>query len=274
MRGARSRSGCRSTRSTPTRTTPGWRPRELLRQEARVYRHLASSAVPVPRLVDLLHLELDVLVCEFMEADGTVARSQELGGIIAALHQLPAPGGLPLEHGPDAFPSVLAERIARRWSTLDVPATPRQELPTAPHPALLTAAPPDLTTPSLLHLDVRASNTIVRDGRITALVDWSNSLIGDPALELARIHENARLPENGIDFPDLLRGYAAVRPLPRRTAECWRLYLLDAAVMLAVVFTSEAPDAERGPLLVRRVAELAGADLARVVHPALRTAML
>jgi hypothetical protein len=65
--------------------------------------------------------------------------------------------------------------------------------------------------------------------------------VGDPALELARIAEYARLPENAIDLDEFRHGYASVRPVPDRREECWSVYHLDTAIMLAVVFTREAP---------------------------------
>jgi hypothetical protein len=83
---------------------------------------------------------------------------------------------------------------------------------------------------------------------IAALLDWSNALCGDPVLELARLEEYARMPENGID-PDAVRaGYAAVHELPDLNTPTALLYRLDAAVMLALVFLSEAPDPKRGPV--------------------------
>lgn len=43
--------------------------------------------------------------------------------------------------------------------------------------------------PLLLHMDVRPPNILAAAGSIRAIIDWSNSLIGDPALEFARIAE-------------------------------------------------------------------------------------
>jgi aminoglycoside phosphotransferase (APT) family kinase protein len=110
---------------------------------------------------------------------------------------------------------------------------------------------PDGAASSLLHLDLRAANLLVRRGGIRAVIDWSNSMVGDPALELARTAEYARLAENGLDYADFVRGYTTVRPHPVRSAACWELYRLDAAAMLAVVFNSEAPDPVRGPETLR-----------------------
>lgn len=236
---------------------------ELLRHEAEMYRCLGPLGIPVPRVYDLLSLDVDVLVCEFLAPDGSTFRSYDLGAILARLHGLPPPATVSAGRRFAAFRPSIAERLSRRWAVLtdlglvrDAPAGSDLRLPTAPHATEITGRIPPDGEQALLHLDVRASNLIVRRGRISALIDWSNSMTGDPALDLARIHESSRLPENGIDFGAFRRGYTSVRPWPERSPETWQVYHLDAAVMLAVVFTSEAPDPERGPALVRRVFEL------------------
>ncbi|WP_179084209.1 phosphotransferase family protein [Streptomyces rectiverticillatus] len=236
---------------------------ELLRLEAEMYRYLRPRGIPVPEVYELLRYDVDVLVCEFLEADGSTYRSFALGELVGRLHELPPPAVLGPARSAEVFRATIAERVSRRWSVLCGLPTVREattgsglDLPPAPDPRTVASLIPTDCTPSLLHLDVRAANTLVRDGRIRALIDWSNSMAGDPALELARIEENARLPENRIEIDEFLSGYASVRPLPERTDDCWNLYRLDAAVMLAVVFTCEAPDARRGPAAVRRVHEL------------------
>jgi aminoglycoside phosphotransferase (APT) family kinase protein len=91
------------------------------------------------------------------------------------------------------------------------------------------------------------------DGSVRALLDWSNALVGDPALELARLTEFARLPENRIDITAVLRGYGES---PNLREPAFLVYRLDAAVMLAVVFLCESPDEVRGAEWVGRMLEL------------------
>ncbi|HEX3648630.1 MAG TPA: hypothetical protein VHV49_09380 [Pseudonocardiaceae bacterium] len=69
------------------------------------------------------------------------------------------------------------------------------------------------------------------------MLDWSNALVGDPAMELGRLAEYARLPGNGLDYEQVLAGYG--EPVPVDSAAFW-IYRLDAAVMLALLFHSEA----------------------------------
>jgi len=224
----------------------------LHRHEASVYAYLAGTDIPVPRSYALLRFEVDVAVSEYIENDGSGFDSAELGRLLARLHALPPMPNIAPSRAADAFRGTVVERLARRWELLRRfdPA-----LPPPPPAAELASVVPAAAT-SLLHLDVRAENVLCRDGKIRALIDWTNSMIGDPAFELARAAEYAPYPENGLDLSELLRGYASVRPLPARSARCTALYRLDAAVMLAVVFNDESPDPRRGPESLAVVHEL------------------
>jgi aminoglycoside phosphotransferase (APT) family kinase protein len=222
----------------------------LLRREALLYRHLGKTGFPVPRHFEILSGEVDVAVSEFIETDGTQFRSFELGAAVARLHEPDLAIGLAEGHLACSFPGTITERLTRRWAALRA-VEPR--LPALPATAELEPLIPGRAADSLLHLDLRAANLLVRDGSIRAVIDWSNSMVGDPALELARAAEYARLPENGLDYSDFVHGYASVRPVPDRPAATWDLYRLDAAVMLAVVFTSEAPDPVRGRAMLDRL---------------------
>ncbi|MYT77474.1 MULTISPECIES: phosphotransferase [unclassified Streptomyces] len=229
---------------------------ELLRHEALVYMALGGRGIPLPRLYDLRHYEVDVLVSEYVATDGSAWSSEELGRIVAGLHEAPVPVGIAPERSEDMFRGTIAERVSRRHSVLRDLAP---ELEPLPGVDMLAAAVPEFGAGSLLHMDVRAANVLSTGGRVSAVIDWSNSMVGDPALELARIETNAMFPENGIDHPEFLQGYRSVRPLPERSDACRSLYRLDAAVMLSIVFTCEAPDAERGRLMLDQVRDLAKA---------------
>lgn len=222
---------------------------ELLRHEALAYSVLAASDVPVPALYDLRHYDVDVLICEYVESDGAGCGSADLGEIIARLHAAPIPAGLAPERSSRMFRATIAERVARRWSALRDLTPGLGALPAA---GKLAALIPEPGAGSLLHLDVRAPNVLAAGGRVKALIDWTNSIVGDPALELARTVAYTLLPENGIDHEQFVAGYRRVRPLPERSAACWNLYHLDVAVMLAIVFTCEAPDAGRASLMLTR----------------------
>jgi aminoglycoside phosphotransferase (APT) family kinase protein len=99
-------------------------------------------------------------------------------------------------------------------------------------------------------MDMRPANVLTRDGHIVAVIDWSNALIGDPALELARIAEYGYLDAEFYAGYGMTDGFAHVP----RSVEL--LYRLDTAVMLAVVFLSESPDPQCAQSQGQRVIKL------------------
>ena len=90
------------------------------------------------------------------------------------------------------------------------------------------------------HMDIRPANVIARQGHPLALVDWDNALLGPAALELARIAEYGHLNE------EFMRGYKRIWECAPVSKAGETVYRMDTAVMLAVVFVSEAPDPVRG----------------------------
>lgn len=81
-----------------------------------------------------------------------------------------------------------------------------------------------------------------------AFLDWSNALIGDPLIEFARI------VEYGHKHPKIIEGYGGYPPHPP-VSEIF--YRLDTAVMLTVVFLSEAPDPIKANVVqIKRIKEL------------------
>jgi aminoglycoside phosphotransferase (APT) family kinase protein len=98
-------------------------------------------------------------------------------------------------------------------------------------------------------MDIRPDNMIGASGRVLALVDWSNTLLGPPELELCRIFEYGALSH------DFLRGYGAnlLANVPEPVLAAYRLY---TATMLAVVFLSQAPDRAQAATALQRVVDL------------------
>ena len=145
---------------------------------------------------------------------------------------------------------LLVRRIADRFTEL---AAFVAGLPAAPPAGRLMAVLTPRPAGRLLHLDVRASNLRCAGGAVRALLDWSNALTGDPALELGRLAEYALLPENGLDYEAILAGYRELVPVD--PAAFW-IYRLDAAVMLALLFNAELPHTGLGPRSVDRLREV------------------
>lgn len=223
--------------------------RRLLRWEHEVAGHLAGHGIAVAAPLELVLGEPDVLMSRYVRDDGTPFDPVGLGSLLARLHRLPLPPASPVASEGRSTEELVPDRIVRRWREIATvvpglpPCLPRERL----REQLVRSGG------SLLHLDVRAANLRCTQGSVRALLDWSNALVGDPALELARLAEFARLPENGIDFEGVLRGYGEA---PDLGDPAFAVYRLDAAVMLAVVFLHEAPDEALGAEWAGRALDL------------------
>lgn len=207
--------------------------RSMLRWEYVVARHLDRLGFPVATPRELFLGESDVLVSDFVVDDGFGADQVALGALLRRLHDAPLPPIAPVAtHGLPAA-QLVSRRIANRFAEL---AAYVPTLPPAPPVEALIEVLASQPTGRLLHLDVRRSNLRCTGGTIGGVLDWSNSLVGDPAMELGRLAEYALLPDNGLDYEEVLAGYA--EPVPIDSVAFW-IYRLDAAVMLALLFSSE-----------------------------------
>ncbi|MFH9422274.1 phosphotransferase family protein [Streptomyces sp. NPDC017529] len=171
-----------------------------MRREFRVIGALHPTAVPVPEALLLCEDEA-VLGAPFyvMElVEGVPYRTAEqLGALgpqrtrgvvlslvdtLVALHAVdPAAVGLGDFGRPDGF----LERQLRRWGK-QLAASKNRDLPgiDALHEAL-SAALPASPAPAVVHGDYRLDNVLVGDGdRITAVLDWEMSTLGDPLTDL------------------------------------------------------------------------------------------
>ncbi|KAM0551878.1 hypothetical protein ACHAPJ_008215 [Fusarium lateritium] len=227
--------------------------KHLIQQEMRIYSLLQDGSVPVPK--PYKYLEEDgypAMLCEYVEDDETNITSEEMGRVAALIHSLPLSDRdmktAALETT-DVF-STIEQRMRRRFSVLS------QSVPEASswltdwehvHSILdgLKRFPP-----SLLHMDFRDVNLRHRNGRISAVFDWTNALVGPAAIDVFRTLEFSPV---GDEF---VNGYTKVIGFPEVTAQEGCLLRLDAALVLALVFTSEAPDPEKGEIAVARVKEL------------------
>lgn len=220
----------------------------LLRQEAVLAAHAGTHGLPVPA-VHALHLSEDVafLASAFVESDGTAPTGQDMGKLAKVLHRCPLPD-IPLAAQPGPLGDVLSERLLRRVRVVErLSGMEAGSITPMRVRRLLSWQTP---RPALLHMDFRPANLLTRGGHIVAVLDWSNALVGDPALELARIAEYGHLDR------DFLAGYGVAEPFAHLPPGLELLYRLDTAAMLAVVFLSEAPDPEQARQQVRRVQTL------------------
>lgn len=225
--------------------------RDLLVQEARVTEHIRAHGVAAPA-IHALHLDdvgPDFLVSGFVVQDGSPPDARAFGRLMRAIHACPVPD-LPLV---EQAGLVLHERIAERLGQRAA-AFARLTGEVLPLPAVGTLA--ELLAcraaqRSLLHMDARPANLFTRQGEIVAIVDWGNAMVGDPALELARIAEVGHLDEG------FLAGYGDDHRLAHLPPAVETLYRLDTTVMLANVFLAEAPDPEAARVMITRSRALA-----------------
>lgn len=224
--------------------------RALLRQERVLAEWAAGLGLPVAAPLALHETEAqDLLVSAYVEDDGAGPDDTAFGRLLRRMHAAPPPDIVPVAHGPSGdLATQVAGRIRHRIERL---AELGERLP-QPDPEALRAA---LPTPrrSLLHMDLRPVNLRCRSGRILAVIDWSNAVIADPALELARMAEAGTLTDGILDAYGG-RDWAAGLPAATRA-----VFALDATLLLAIVFRVADPDAERAARMSARARELLAA---------------
>jgi aminoglycoside phosphotransferase (APT) family kinase protein len=226
-----------------------------LRQEFDLSRHLRAHGLPVPE-VFAAHASgtgAGFTIAQYVESDDSELPDDEFGRLIRAIHEIPAP---PLDlvcmQSREDADQVLAERIGDRLKKLA--AVTELDVPFPDIRAALGADRGDGLPRRLLHMDLRKENILVRGGRPVAILDWSNALIGDPALDLARAAEYGSLT------PAALAAYgeagnftmSSLTPLTPRQA----VYRLDTAVMLSHVFLDGAPDQAKARHYIGRTKSL------------------
>ncbi|CUR57865.1 Aminoglycoside phosphotransferase [metagenome] len=171
-----------------------------MRREFTAMTALADTAVPVP--LTYAHCsDPDVIGAPFYVMErvlGTPYRSaaqlRELGpertaaiafalvDVLAALHAVdPAAVGLADFGRPDGF---LARQV-RRWGQ-QLEGSRHRDLPAADElHRLLSAHVPASSGAGIVHGDYRLDNLLVHEDRITAVVDWEMSALGDPLTDVA-----------------------------------------------------------------------------------------
>ncbi|QSZ50199.1 phosphotransferase [Arthrobacter sp. D5-1] len=214
----------------------------LQRQEMMLAHWASDNGIPSAAAIDLVMQDgFPVLILEVVDDDGSDLDCSALGSVIASMHRLPVPG-LPLvAQAGRPWDARLVDRLEERYSRLRI----RHSLPNLPPSATLQATlERNSSEPRLMHMDLRRQNVRVRSGQPLAIFDWSNTLAAPPDLEIARISEYSVIRENGIDYTAFLDGYSKGGGSIDVGSLSWPIYTLDAAVMLAGVFDTVAPDPE------------------------------
>ena len=225
--------------------------RRQLRQDYELSRHLRAHGLPVPE-VFILHTDdegTDFTIAQYVEADGSDLPGTELGRLIRAIHDIPAPDlDLVCMDPSGDLDEVLADRIGQRLKNLTAISGLDVDIPDLRAALAADPAPPGRC---LLHMDLRPENILARSGRPAAILDWGNALVGDPALDLARTAEYGALT------PDVLAAYGHPGTFTMTSAAPRQLvYRLDTAVMLSHVFLNDAPDPARARHYIERTKSL------------------
>ncbi|OAA54881.1 dihydropyrimidine dehydrogenase [Cordyceps fumosorosea ARSEF 2679] len=257
--------------------------RALVRQEVTIVELLlvTATSVPVPRCHG--YYEIDghpAMVSEYMPGDDDDDDDDDdsvsadvvdvaLGRVAALIHATQVPADWPVAlvamegcRASEELPTLFVRRMRRRFEVLGglVPQTrdwapDEATLRAVAEPLLLLRGRPA----ALLHMDLRRANVRVARAAgdrgvldVSAVFDWTNALLGPPVVDVYRSLEwGAR----GAPF---LAGYESVRgaPLEEVSPREEAFLRLDAALVLALVFASEAPDPEKQAGALRRVQEL------------------
>lgn len=222
----------------------------LLDQEFALIRHARAEGITqVPEPIGDIEAEgFGALIMAFVPSDDSKPDEFELGRLLASIHGIKTPSiTLSAQEGSE-IPELIADRLHRRWKELDGLV---ENLPVlVDHDVIVGKLEPTRSVKNLLHMDFRHANFRMNNGIVVALLDWSNALVGHPALELARAAETG---ETGEEF---LKGYTSIKDLPTIGPLVETIFRLDTATMLALVFLSEDPNPERGPIAVDRVLAL------------------
>ncbi|MFD8494604.1 phosphotransferase family protein [Amycolatopsis sp. NPDC059657] len=184
-------------------------------REFKVISGLHPTNVPVPEAL-LLCEDKDVLgapfyVMEFVEGTPyrTAAELEALGAVrtraiadalvdtLVDLHAVdPASVGL----GEFGRPEGFLERQLRRWKK-QLDGSRSRELPGIEvlHDRLAASIPVS-GRPSIIHGDYRLDNALVSGDRVTAVLDWEMSTLGDPLTDLALMVAYAERSAINLDF--------------------------------------------------------------------------
>jgi aminoglycoside phosphotransferase (APT) family kinase protein len=214
-----------------------------LRPEYETIAALWGSGVPVPRALWLDDtgeaLGRQLFVTEWVpgSADTRSLRSTEgdddvrsvaleLARAAATLHRLDVASFPHLTSTPETTPSTAASLQLDYWDAL----LRRQRL--EPHPVLvygvrwLRQRIRPAHRVSLVHGDLRFGNLLAAHGRLTALLDWEMTHLGDPIEDLGWVYRSLWSPAASLPFPEFLAAYvdAGGGPVDRDQLRWWQVF--------------------------------------------------
>ena len=221
-----------------------------LKKEAVISEHCHKYHIPVPKIHQLyFSKEINFIVSDFVAGDGQDIPPYDIGELISKIHKIPLHGLSIADQNEQSLSKIVSQRITERVDSLNKLINSNFIIPSLQElEEILNTAQ---TKNSLLHLDVRQPNLIGENGMIKAIIDWDNSFIGNPIMELMRIFETKELDEE-----DFIKGYKDVDIIQNTNAIIQCIYRLDTALMLSILFTSFINDSEKRNYYLKRVRNL------------------
>ncbi|WP_186828218.1 phosphotransferase family protein [Pseudomonas syringae] len=176
------------------------------------------------------------LIQTYIENDNSKVSQTDKLKVLARIHKLPLKSKfLPVAHEQEKMTStVIALRILRRLETLRKLHDIGGVFKWLDSELLVSVMCSDSNKNCLLHMDFRNANILTLDNKVSAVIDWSNALVGSRLIELARLDIYGEFSLKKLkEFA--LASQIVFHSLP------YSIYKLDTIVMLCLVFLSEAP---------------------------------
>jgi aminoglycoside phosphotransferase (APT) family kinase protein len=238
--------------------------RAIVEREVQALSLMSEAGIPVPEVLGWQRTRRAgetswILLSYVPHEEAAVIPMTELGELARRLHAIEPsrPGLTAPESWSDSVWSRLRQRLEAARLYCDIPAVEQLRSGVT---ALLESRRG--AARSLLHMDLRAANICIRDGRIAAIIDVANCLVGDPILELGRLRSFGLLTDA------FLGGYGLdIGALNADELTLLDIYELDTAALLTVVAVEEIDDVDLHKLQASRTEYLA-AQLARRFRPA------
>lgn len=231
---------------------------DIIEREVTALGLMSDAGIPVPSVLNWRRNEPGVppwILLTYIEHDDDPdVPLLQLGELTRRLHDIRPQ--LPGLEPPDDWSAMMCDRLFQRLGAA-------RAYCRLPADRDLRAVVAELLRPrhnsatSLLHMDLRAANLCVREGRLVAIIDVANCMVGDPLLELGRIRRY------GLLDAQFLGGYGLdIRRLGPDELTLLDIYELDTAALLTVVAVEEIDDipmheeqANRTEYLASRIAQ-------------------
>jgi hypothetical protein len=209
---------------------------DLYTQDRRIALLCLEAGLPVPRPYAVLEsvAGMPVMLMEHIDHDYTSPDEIEFGRLARKIHMLPVSGGTTVAMRGKDIAKVVCELTCNRLDV--VLALSGRNFPRISSMRLEQLLRPLGKKHNLLHMDLRFENVLCRKGKPSAVIDWANSLIGDPIVEIARIYEYGLLSAN------FCKGYGDLRLLETLDTPIGMACRLYTATMMCVLFLSEIPN--------------------------------